>query len=126
MKLKLKSFINDFTYDVGLKHYKPKRAIKSNEIEIDFILSFITLPQFNCSLFFPVDVSEPEALAQLLNLLDQEEAKELIKVSMCVYEHGHSGAGEWVVYDNGKRWFNQDKNDQIPRPEEPITNPKNN
>jgi hypothetical protein len=122
MKLNLDLFKNDFTYDIGLKHFKPKQDIKKNEIEIDFILTFDTLPQFTFSLYFPVDVSEPEALGALFNELEQKEARELIKVSMCAYVHGHEGAAEWVIYDGGKRWFNQDKNDQIPKPE-PLKKP---
>ena len=120
MKLELESFENDFTYNIGLKHYKPKRAIKPDEIEIDFILTFVSLPQFSFSLYFPVEVGEPEVLGELFNTLDKQEARELIKVSMCAYEHGHTGAADWVIYDKGKRWFNQDKNDQIPRPDEVV------
>ncbi len=116
MKIQLDNYKANKTQFESLLQYTPKRKIKSSEVEIDFILTFNDLPQFWFSEYFPKDVSEPEALKALFNLMEDSELKNLIKVSICVYQHGHDEAGDWIDYDNGKRWFNQDINPHIKKP----------
>lgn len=119
MKLNLDEFTAQTHEQSGVIQHRPKQKIKQDQVEIDFILTFAELPQFWFSLYFPEDVSEPEALMKLFESMDTHELKELIKVSLAVYtqEHQPESLCDWVVYDSGKRWFNQDKNKYIEKPE---------
>ena len=61
-------------------------------------------------------MGEPEVLKVIFNDLDKEELSTLLKISFWVMTD-EKEVCDWVLYDKGKRWFNQDKNPMIPKPE---------
>lgn len=87
-----------------------------NEVMIEVILTFILLQQKIIRYTFLKDISETEVLKIIFNELEIEELSTLLKISFWVMTE-EEGVCDWVLYDKGKRWFNQDKNPMIPIPE---------
>lgn len=90
--------------------------ILEHEVMIEVILTFVLLEQKIIRYTFSKDVSETEVLKVIFNELDIEELSTLLKISFWVMTE-EEGVCDWVLYDKGKRWFNQDKNPMIPIPE---------
>ena len=93
-----------------------EQKIQDNEVMIEVILTFLQLDQKIIRYTFLKNISEPEVLITIFNELDKEELSTLLKISFWVMTD-ENGVCDWVLYDKGKRWFNQDKNPMIEKPE---------
>ena len=93
-----------------------EQKIQDNEVMIEVILTFLQLDQKIIRYTFLKNISEPEVLNTIFNELDKEELSTLLKISFWVMTD-ENGVCDWVLYDKGKRWFNQDKNPMIEKPE---------
>jgi hypothetical protein len=91
-------------------------TLEEEEVMIEVILSFLELEQKIIRYVFSKNVSEPEVIKQIFNELSNEELTSLLKISFWVMTD-EENVCDWVLYDKGKRWFNQDKNPMIPKPD---------
>ena len=78
------------------------------------LFEIITTFEHRDQYIFEIDLSyvnnEKNFLASILNCLDGEQIKNLIKLSICHYAKNGESSIDWLMNRNGKYYFNYETN----------------